>query len=189
MDIPRLEIEQLPAELAAALQPRVRRLGYLGEFFKCAAHQPRALLSFMAFTDDLKEALPDNLTEVVALSVAGWMGNTYERHQHERLCRKLGFTADWIRAVNTLQPDAPGGLDECEGCVQHLTLALLEGRGHGVQPQIHAVIGAVGAAQAMAILMLVGRYVTHALIVNALQLAPPVQSIFEEKTEQPSMNK
>ena len=83
--VPRLEMEELPAELAAALQPRVRRLGYLGEFFKCAAHQPKALLSFMALTDDLKEALPDQLTEVVALSVAGWMGNTYERNQHERL--------------------------------------------------------------------------------------------------------
>jgi alkylhydroperoxidase family enzyme len=145
MDIPRLEIAQLPAELAAAVQPRVRRLGYLGEFFKCAAHQPKALLSFMAFTDDLKEALADNLTEVVALSVAAWMGNAYERNQHERLCRKLGFTDDWI--------------------------------------------GAVGAAQAMAILMLIGRYVTHALIVNALELGPPVPSIFEEKTQQPSMNR
>lgn len=58
MDIPRLELDQLPAELATALRPRVQRLGYLGEFFKCAAHQPAALLSFMRFTDDLKEVLP-----------------------------------------------------------------------------------------------------------------------------------
>lgn len=188
MDIPRLDIEQLSAELAAALQPRVRRLGYLGEFFKCAGHQPKALLSFMAFTDELKEALPDNLTEVVALSVAGWMGNAYERNQHERLCRTLGFTDDWIRTVNSLQPGAAGGLDPRERVVQQLTLALLEGRGHGVQPQIQAVIAAVGAAQAIAILMLVGRYVTHALIVNALELAPPVRSIFEEKTQHPPMN-
>ena len=180
MEIPRLELGQLPAALATALRPRVQRLGYLGEFFKCAAHQPAALLSFMRFTDDLKEALPDNLTEVVALTAAGWMGNTYERNQHERLCRKRGFAADWIRAVNALQPAAQAALDENERCVQHLTLAVLNGRGHGVQAQLDAVAGPLGAAKAMALLLLIGRYVTHALIVNALELAPPVPSIFDD---------
>jgi alkylhydroperoxidase family enzyme len=180
MGIPRFELDQLAPELATALQPRVQRLGYLGEFFKCAAHQPAALLSFMQFTDDLKEALPGNVTEVVALTVAGWMGNTYERNQHERLCRKLGFTNEWIRTINALQPDA---LDENERRVQHLALAVLKERGHGVQAELDAVVGALGAAQAMAILLLIGRYVTHALIVNALALAPPVPSIFEEQTK------
>ena len=180
MDIPRLEMEQLPMELATALQPRVRRLGYLGEFFKCAAHQPAALLSFMHFTDNLKEALPDHLTEVVALTAAGWMGNTYERNQHERLCRKLGFADDWIRALNALQPDGQPVLDENQRLVQRLVLAVLNGRGHGVRAQLDAVVAALGAARAMALLMLVGRYVTHALIVNALELSPPVPPIFEE---------
>ena len=178
MGIPRLEIEQLPAELAAALQPRVRRLGYLGEFFKCAAHQPKALLSFMAFTDDLKEALPDNLTEVVALTVAGRLDNTYERNQHERLCRKLGFTDEWIRAVNGLHPAEQASLGHAERLVQELTLALLASHGHGVDSQLGGVVTAIGAAQAIAVLMLVGRYVTHALVVNALDLQPPVSSIF-----------
>ena len=179
MDIPHLEIEQLPAELAAALQPRVQRLGYLGEFFKCAAHQPKALLSFMAFTDHLKEALPDNLTEVVALSVAGWMGNVYERNQHERLCRTLGFTDDWIRAVNGSHPAEQARLGHTERLVQELTLALLANRGQGVDRQLAGVVTAIGAAQAIAVLMLVGRYVTHALVVNALDLQPPVSSIFD----------
>ena len=48
--IPRLSQEELHPSLAAMLQPRVKRLGYLGEFFKCAAHQPEALLSFLEFT-------------------------------------------------------------------------------------------------------------------------------------------
>jgi len=181
MDIPRLELDQLPAELATALRPRVERLGYLGEFFKCAAHQPAALVSFVRFTDDLKAALPDNLTELVALTVAGWMGNTYERNQHERLSRKLGFTDDWIRAANALRADGQTALDEAERCVQHLTLGVLTERGHGVQAELDAVVGALGAAQAIAVLMLIGRYVTHALIVNALGLAPPVASIFAEQ--------
>jgi alkylhydroperoxidase family enzyme len=186
MDIPRVDFERLPAELAAALQPRARRLGYLGEFFRCAAHQPAALLSFMRFTDDLKGALPDNLTEVVALTVAAWMGNAYERNQHEHLCRKLGLADEWIRAVNALQPDVSAALEENERRVQRLALAVLEGRGHGVQAQLDAVIAGLGAAQAMAVLMLIGRYVTHAFIVNALELAPPVPSIFEERGKAPS---
>lgn len=182
MSIPRFELDQLPTELATALHPRVQRLGYLGEFFKCAAHQPAALLSFMHFTDDLKEALPDNLTEVVALTVAGWTGNTYERNQHECLARKLGFSDEWIRVVEALRPD-PVGMLENECLVQQLALAVLDARGHGVQVQLDAVVRSVGAAEAMAVLMLIGRYVTHALIVNALQLAPPVPSIFEERSD------
>lgn len=59
--IERLELDQMPDDLRAALEPRVERLGYVGEFFRCAAHQPAALRSFMAFTDDLKAALHDDL--------------------------------------------------------------------------------------------------------------------------------
>ena len=88
--IPRLSADQMSPELASFLSPRVKRLGYLGEFFQCTAHQPEALLSFLEFTEHLKQALPTNLTEVVALSVAVLMGSSYERIQHERLTRKLG---------------------------------------------------------------------------------------------------
>ena len=37
LSIPRLSPEELPPELAAMLRPRIERLGYLGEFFKCVA--------------------------------------------------------------------------------------------------------------------------------------------------------
>ena len=89
--IPRLSASEMPADLAAFLAPRMKRLGYLGEFFQCTAHQPEALLSFLQFTEHLKHALPDNLTEVTVLSVATVMDNAYERIQHERLALKLGF--------------------------------------------------------------------------------------------------
>src|SRR5919204_5927359 len=95
--IPRLPAAEMAPELAEMLRPRIERLGYLGEFFQCAAHQPRALISFQQFTEDLKRALPDNLTEVVALSVAAIMENAYERIQHERLSLKLGFGEPWVR--------------------------------------------------------------------------------------------
>src|ERR1700723_620345 len=94
---PRLSAKEMPPELASFLHPRIKRLGYLGEFFQCTAHQPEALLSFLEFTDHLKHALPNNLTEVVSLTVAQLAGNRYERVQHERLSLKLGFGENWVR--------------------------------------------------------------------------------------------
>lgn len=179
--IERLELGQLPAELRVALEPRVERLGYLGEFFRCAAHQPEALRSFMAFTDDLKDALPDELTEVVALTVAATTGNDYERHQHERLCLHLGFAAGWVRQALACEPSRSDGLGEAARAVQELTLALLADRGRGVTEQLDRVIDEVGVASAVAVLLLVGRYLTHALVANALELAPPVASPLAER--------
>jgi Carboxymuconolactone decarboxylase family len=176
--IPRLSIEEMNPGVRAALEPRIERLGYLGEFFRCAAHQPQALLSFMAFTEDLKLALPDNLTEVVALSVASFMGNAYERVQHERLSLKLGFSPDWVREVISLAGDGTQ-MSTPELTVQKLALAVIERRGHNTARQLEAAIVSIGHEQAVAVLMLIGRYVTHALMVNCLDLAPPVSSPFE----------
>src|SRR5262245_52630038 len=179
--IPRLSFEELRPDLAEMLRPRVERLGYLGEFFKCAGHQPQALMSFMKFTEDLKHALPDRLTEVVSLTVATVYENAYERIQHERLSLKLGFGESWVRDVIALEPDGSGGMTETEILAQKLTLAVIEGRGHNAIADLGAVIKAVGHEQAIAILMLIGRYVTHALIVNSLSLAPPVPTPLAEK--------
>ena len=172
--IPRLPPEALRGDVAEMLRPRVARLGYLGEFFRCAAHQPAALISFMAFTEDLKRALPDRITEVVALTVSTELGNAYERHQHERLSIKLGFGEAWIRAVESLQADT--ALDEAGRRVQTLTLAVLRRNGHDTSRELDDVVDTIGHEQAIAVLMLIGRYVTHALMVNALELRPPVAS-------------
>ena len=59
--LPRIEFADLPSPLAAALEPRVKRLGYLGEFFRCAAHQPRALAAFIEFTEASQEGLSQRL--------------------------------------------------------------------------------------------------------------------------------
>src|SRR5258708_28570819 len=104
--IPRLSADEMPPALGSFLRPRVERLGYLGEFFQCTAHQPEALLSFLEFTEHLKHALPNNLMEVVALSIATLMENNYERIQHERLSRALGFSEAWIREVLDLKSDS-----------------------------------------------------------------------------------
>lgn len=179
--IPRLSSTSMPPDLAEYLRPRVERLGYLGEFFQCAAHQPKALLAFMALTDELRSALPSNLTEVVALSVSCLMTNAYERVQHERLCLKLGQSEQWIRAVRALAPGDGRAMNDDERLVQMLVIAVVTRNGHDVRSELEAVVRAIGHAQAIAVLMLIGRYVTHALMVNALALEPPVRSPLEEQ--------
>jgi len=179
--IPKLSYAELEPALAEVLRPKVERLGYLGEFFQCAAHQPRALTSFHRLTEDLKEALPDNLTEVVALSVAASVGNAYERVQHERLALKLGFAETWVREVVSLKAERGGELSEAERLTQKLALAVVERRGHDTTDELEAVVKTIGHEQAVGVLLLIGRYVMHALIVNCLALEPPVSSPLAEK--------
>ena len=175
--IPRLSMGVLDPQLADLLRPKVERLNYLGEFFQCTGHQPPALISFYRLTEDLKQALPDNLTELVALTIAGKMNNPYERVQHERLALKLCLSEAWVRAVISLKPE--GQLSQTEMLVQKLTLAVLERRGHDTGAEFENVIRAVGHKEAIAVLMLIGRYVMHALIANCLELQPPVSSPLE----------
>lgn len=174
--IPRLEMNELDPRIRDMLGPRVERLGYLGEFFKCTAHVPDVLYHFYQMTEALKEALPDKLTEVVALTVARRLENDYERHQHERLSLKLGFGEGWVRAVEACAPETAHALAAAERLTQAYTLATLLGNGKGVAAEFDALVAAVGPAQAMAVVMLIGRYVAHALTVNTLELAPPVAS-------------
>ena len=178
--LPRLELADLPPELASALEPRVKRLGYLGEFFKCAAHQPDALYAFMEFTEATKAGLSNRLVEVVALTVAGWMGNAYERNQHERLSVRSGFGREWVQAVNSLKPEMSGPLTSEERQIQQLVLAVLETKGKGAEALFEETTQMLGAPGAVAVLMVLGRYVVHGLFVNTLALAPPVPSIFED---------
>jgi hypothetical protein len=180
MPVKRLEFEELAPAVADRLSARVKRLGYLGEFFRCAAHQPQALAAFIDFTEAGKGALDDRLVEVIALTVASWMDNAYERHQHERLSMRLGFGRDWIESINRLKPDEPSILKPEERRMQRLVLGILETRGKGAAALFEETVAEIGQESAVAVLMVIGRYVTHALIVNTLALAPPVPSIFED---------
>lgn len=178
--LPRLEFASFPAPLAAALEPRVKRLGYVGEFFKCAAHQPEALTAFIEFTESCKGGLPQRLVEVISLTCGSWMGNAYERNQHERLSVRLGYGRDWVAAVNALQPDVESPLSEIERFVQRLTLKVLDTRGKDANGLFEEAVQTLGPEQAVAVLMVIGRYVVHGLFVNTLQLKAPVPSIFED---------
>lgn len=180
MTIPRMELDAMREDLQAYLRPRVARLKYLGELFKCAAHAPGVLLSFMRFTDELKDALPDRITETAVLTTATLMSNRYERNQHERLSIRLGYGADWIAEVEACKPEAATRMAEDERAVQRYVIAAVETRGLAATRPFDEMSEILGAAQAMAVVMLVGRYITHALTVNTLGLAPPVPSIFED---------
>src|SRR5712692_1106723 len=153
--IPRLSYSELDPQLAEMLRPKVERLNYLGEFFQCTGHQPRALISFHKLTEDLKEALPDNLTELVALTIAAKMKNAYERVQHERLALKLGFSEAWVREVVSLEVKKGKLLPE-ELSVQRFVVAVLERDGHETTTEFESVIEAIGYKDALAVLMLIG---------------------------------
>ena len=174
--IPRLSITDLDPDLAELLRPKVERLNYLGEFFQCTGHQPRALISFYTLTEDLKKALPDNLTELVALTIAAKMNNTYERVQHERLSLKLGLSDAWVREVVSLLSNRKGNLSETELVVRKFVLAVIERGGHETGAELEEVVKAIGHEKGIGVLMLIGRYVMHALISNSLALKPPVSS-------------
>lgn len=178
--IKRQSFEELDTSLRDALRERVERLGYLGEFFQCAGAQPAILAPFIAMTEALKKALPDRLTETGALTVATLMDNRYELHQHEKLSRKLGFGSEWVAAVERLEPDTVQCLADDERVVQRLVMAMIVRNGRGVSGEVEQTIDAIGPERTIAVMFLVGRYLTHAMIVNGLDLAPPVPSIFEE---------
>jgi hypothetical protein len=170
----------MDSELAQMLAPRVSRLGYLGEFFQCAAAQPAALKSFYRFTEDLKKALPARITEVVALTVSSFFENSYEQVQHERLSLALGFAERWIREVLRRDPDNPSLLlSEQDRCVQKLALCVLERHGKNSGGRLDDVVRVIGSAEAIGVLMLIGRYTAHAQMVNCLGLRPPVPSPLE----------
>lgn len=177
--IARLAFEAFAPHVQDVLRARVERLGYLGEFFRCAGAQPDVLAPFMEMTEALKKALPDRLTETGALTVAKLFDNRYELHQHERLSQKLGFGEEWVAAVELLSPTDALHLSEAERAVQRLVVAMVERGGRGVSAEREALIDVIGPEQTIAIMFLVGRYITHAMIVNALELSPPVPSIFE----------
>jgi alkylhydroperoxidase family enzyme len=175
--IPRLTADDLDPALAAALAPRVARLGYLGEFFRVMGHQPRPLRAFIEFTETAKEALDKRLVEVVALTAAVTLGNDYERNQHERLCLRLGLARDWVVRVERARPET---LEGEERTVQAYVLAALRDHGRGAEAEAEALVTALGHERAVAVMMVLGRYAMHALIVNSLALAPPVPSVFED---------
>jgi hypothetical protein len=178
--LPRSEWDDFTPTLQDLLRPRVERLGYLGEFFRVAAAQPDALAAFVGFTEALKDALPAELTEVIALTLAVRTGNAYERHQHERLCLALGFERSWILDVLAVSAATTGQLTDRERAVQALSLAVVDslataGAVHS-RAELADVVAMLNPDEVVAVLLTIGRYLAHSAVVQTLELVPPVAS-------------
>jgi hypothetical protein len=68
-----------------------------------------------------------------------------------------------------------------ERMVQQLVLAVLKTNGHDASGELDRVVEAIGPKQAVAVVLLIGRYMTHAVFANTLKLAPPVPSPLEQQ--------
>jgi alkylhydroperoxidase/carboxymuconolactone decarboxylase family protein YurZ len=179
-EIPALEFEQLPPSIAELLRSKYERLGYLGEFFARTAHQEDALKAFIEFTNASKGALDTRQVELIALTVACIKNVAYEKNQHERLAVRLGFTRDWVLEVELLQPELATLLNESEKQVQLFVIEALRNEGMGSDKALQAIVKNMGVENAVAVMMVMARYVAHGLMVNCLGITAPVPSIFED---------
>ena len=175
-----LDFDELSPALQDAFRARYERLGYLGGFFRYASHQPDAILAFNEITESLKGALPEDLAELVALTVASRLDNRYERHQHEQLSIKRGLGEEFVAAAIS-DEDQPAAFDERQSAVRALTLAVLADFGNGANDRLAEVAKMLGEDAAIGVLLFIGRYVAHAVVSNTLELEPPVPSIFDER--------
>jgi len=180
--VPLIGIDELDPVVRQRLQSKIDRLGYLGGFFQLTAHQPEALAAFIDYTDATKRALPDDLAEIVALTVATATGNDYERHQHERLSVKLGLGKEWVASVEKLDPENSELTPE-QRATQRWVLAVLKEHGRGTAPELDGLVRGVGPKAAIAVALMCGRYVAHATIANSFGIQPPVPSIFATASE------
>lgn len=176
-----IDFEDLDPGLRTVLRARYERLGYLGDFFRYMAHQPRALAAFDEYTEACKSALPPALTEAVALTVATAVGNLYERNQHERLALTLGLTREWVGDVEQLAPDDDSTtLDPTVRAVQAFALAAIDPAREDTPRLLDAVVASIGEAAAVAVTLLTARFAAHALVSRACGFSAPVPSIFDD---------
>jgi len=178
--IPRLALDAVDPAVRDLLKPTVERLGYFGEFFQVAAHVPGAIPAFMQYTGAVKAPLADAHNEVLALTVCGALEADYERIQHERLAKRLGFSLDWIAAASGRAGSHASALAEDERKLQALALAMVSTHGLRCRDELRAVVDALGPQKAVAAVLQVSRFVTIALVCNALSLTLPVASVFDE---------
>ena len=178
--IPKLTFEELPEKIAAQLDAKYQRLGYLGEFFARTAHQPDALAAFNDFTDAAKGALDLKTVELIALTVATMKDVAYEKNQHERLSVRKGYGRDWVMEVEQLEPESAVLLDPVEKKIQRFVIDAVENDGRSVTQRLDSVIDALGYENALAVMLVMARYTSHSLLVNCMDIGPPVPSIFED---------
>jgi alkylhydroperoxidase family enzyme len=172
-ETPRIGYDDLPRVLRERLRPRVERLGYLGEFFQVAAHQPEALAGFIDYTEALKDAVDWRLVEAIALTIASMTANDYERVQHERFALRLGMSIDEVRALTA--GDAARFAPTERAAVRLAHDVVLAG-GRGCPDAYRELVTLAGPAVAVGCLMTAVRYLAHATMANTWEVRAPVAS-------------
>jgi alkylhydroperoxidase family enzyme len=178
--IPRIGYEALDPALRDSLKPTVDRLGYFGEFFQVASHVPGAIPAFMQYTGAVKAPLTDAQNEVLALTVCAMLEADYERIQHERLSKRLGFSLAWIAAACSRPGSHVSTLTETERALQALAQSAVSSHGLRCENELRTVVKLIGPEKAVPALLQISRFMGIALMCNALALELPVASVFDE---------
>ena len=178
--VPRLDYDTIDPGLRESLKPTVDRLGYFGEYFQVAAHVPGAIPAFMQYTAAVKSPLTDAQNEVLALTVCTMLEADYERIQHERLSRRLGFEMPWIAAACGRPGSNVSVLSEEERALHALAQAAVTSQGLRCEAELRGVAKLIGPQKAVAALLQISRFMGIALMCNALALELPVASVFDE---------
>lgn len=177
--LPRLTLDELSPALQAALGAKVARLGYLGEFFAVAGHEPAALAAFVDFTESLADVLPPRWHHLIALTVATALGNDYERCQHEQRSIVLGLHREWVRAAEGQDGPASACLDADERVLQQLARAMVARDHATASARLQQLLAAHPPRVAIGATLMIGRYIAHAAITLTVGITSPVRSIFE----------
>ncbi|MEX0923997.1 MAG: carboxymuconolactone decarboxylase family protein [Rhodovibrionaceae bacterium] len=177
--IPRLSFENSDPRVQELLKPVVERLDYFGEYFQVVGNNPEALLKFMEYTGAVKAPLDLKKNELLALVSCARCGGDYERIQHERLSLNSGFSRDWIGELTGEIIPAESQLDATEQKLRDLAIAVIDGG--DATAALQAVIGDLGAEQALAAVLQIARFQMMCAICKVFAMKLPVPSIFEEE--------
>lgn len=174
-----LTLDEVDPKLREMLQPTVDRLGYFGDFFRYAGHAPAVLTGFMQYSGVLKGALPDDLNEVIALTVCTKLDFAYERIQHERLSLKLGLDRAWIATLVGRSDQTV--LTAAQTHARALAVAIIADELGEAREALDALAAETGGAVAMAALFQVARFRDVCSIGRLLDMRLPVASIFSDE--------
>lgn len=175
--IPPLDFADIGESLQKLFQPTVDRLGYFGDFFRYGSHAPEVLSSFMDFSIALKQSIPEDVNETVALTVCQAMDFPYERIQHERLSEKLGLDRDWIAAMVGRPSSAE--ITPLQGAARDLSLAMVDGRHDAAREAVEQVASLSSPKLAVALLFQTTRFMQVCAVGRTLGMQLALPSIFE----------
>jgi 4-carboxymuconolactone decarboxylase len=162
--------EQIPQKTLDALAPYRDSHGDIYAIWRTLARHPEALRRFIVFSNHVlgKNALPTRWRELVILRVAYLTKADYEWGQHVRIGREAGLTDPEVSAIisgdwSALADQEVALLEATDELV--LNHKLSDGSWARFRSQLTD-------EQIIDALYTVGQYLTVALIVNALHIAP-----------------